>query len=141
MPGPERGLPGPERGLTGVGRGLTGVDVLGRFRACRQGKIGPTEAVIAFTTYGLGDKSALAYNAARVVGTGLGTIFRYFSYKKWVFLAGAAGAAAAAGEAAVSGIVDSTETSEAGAVLAGMPDGHRLPFEQLDRADTDLRHR
>jgi putative flippase GtrA len=45
------------------------------------------EAVIAFTHYGLGAKSALAYNAASVVGTGLGTIFRYFSYKKWVFLA------------------------------------------------------
>jgi len=80
------------------------------------------EAVIAFTTYGLGDKSALAYNAASVVGTGLGTIFRYFSYKKWVFLAGAPGAAVAAGEAAVSGIVDPAETSEAGAVLAGTPD-------------------
>ena len=44
------------------------------------------EAVIAFTHYGLGAKSALAYNAASVAGTGLGTIFRYFSYKKWVFL-------------------------------------------------------
>ena len=81
------------------------------------------EAVIAFTTYGLGDKSALAYNAASVVGTGLGTIFRYFSYKKWVFLAGAPGAAVAA-EAAVSGIVDPAETSEAGAVLrCGPPVG------------------
>ena len=45
------------------------------------------EVVIAVTTYGLGYKSALAYNAASVLGTGLGTIFRYFSYKKWVFLA------------------------------------------------------
>jgi putative flippase GtrA len=45
------------------------------------------EAAIAFTHYGLGAKSALAYNAASVVGTGLGTIFRYFTYKKWVFLA------------------------------------------------------
>jgi putative flippase GtrA len=44
------------------------------------------EIVIAFTIHGLGDKSALAYNAASVVGTGLGTIFRYFAYKKWVFL-------------------------------------------------------
>src|SRR5580693_5829881 len=75
------------------------------------------EAVIAFTTYGLDAKSALAYNAASVAGTGLGTIFRYFSYKKWVFLAGAPGAAVAAGEAAVSGIVDPTEASEAAALL------------------------
>ena len=77
------------------------------------------EIVIAFTTYGLGLKSALAYNAASVVGTGLGTIFRYFSYKKWVFLAGVPGGAVAAGEATVSGFVDASEISESGAVLAG----------------------
>jgi len=78
------------------------------------------EAVIAFTTYGLDYKSELAYNGASVVGTGLGTIFRYFSYKKWVFLAGAPGVAVAAGEAAVSGIVDPAETSPAGAALTGV---------------------
>jgi putative flippase GtrA len=77
------------------------------------------ECVIAFVTYGLDLKGTLAYNAASLAGTGLGTVFRYFSYKKWVFLAGAPGAAVAAGEAAVSGFVDVTETSEAGAVLAG----------------------
>ena len=65
--------------------------------------LGIAEAVIAVTTYGLDMKSELAYNAASVVGTGLGTIFRYFAYKKWVFLAGAPGTAVAAGEAAVSG--------------------------------------
>jgi putative flippase GtrA len=67
------------------------------------------ECVIAFVTYGLDMKGTLAYNAASLAGTGLGTVFRYFSYKKWVFLAGAPGApgaAVAAGEAAVSGIVE-----------------------------------
>jgi putative flippase GtrA len=44
-------------------------------------------AVIALTQYGLGMKGHLAYDAASVVGTGLGTIFRYFAYKKWVFTA------------------------------------------------------
>ncbi len=73
------------------------------------------ECVIALVTYGLDMKSTLAYNAASVAGTGLGTIFRYFSYKKWVFLAGAPGAAVAAGEAAISGIVDAADTSEAAA--------------------------
>ena len=82
------------------------------------------EGVIALVTYGLDMKSALAYNAASVAGTGLGTIFRYFSYKKWVFLAGAAGAAVAAGEAAVSGIVDAADTSEEAAVRPGIVDGH-----------------
>ena len=47
-----------------------------------------------------------------VVGTGLGTIFRYFSYKKWVFLADTPAATVAAGEAAVSGLVDVAGTSE-----------------------------
>jgi putative flippase GtrA len=77
------------------------------------------EIVIAATTHGLGMRSALAYNAASVVGTGLGTVFRYFSYKKWVFLAGAPGAAVAVAEAARSGVVDAEEASESGAVLAG----------------------
>ena len=91
------------------------------------------EVVIAATTYGLGMKSALAYNAASVVGTGLGTIFRYFSYKKWVFLPGAPGTAVAAGEAALSGIVDPTETSPSGAVLAGARNGYGPPWEELER--------
>src|ERR1700731_3949897 len=97
------------------------------------------ECVIALTTYGLGCKGLLAYNAASLFGTGLGTIFLYFSYKKWVFLAGAPGAAVAAGEAAVSGVVDVTETREAGPVLAetrlaGPDDGLSLEdeFELLD---------
>ena len=45
------------------------------------------EVVIGFVSYGLDMKARLAYNAASVVGTGLGTIFRYYSYRKWVFLA------------------------------------------------------
>ncbi len=97
------------------------------------------EVVIAVTTYGLDLKSELAYNAASVIGTGLGTIFRYFSYKKWVFLAGAPGTAVAAGEAAVSGIVDPAETSPSGAVLAGTTGRHGPPWEELERP-ADLRY-
>ena len=68
--------------------------------------LGIAEAVIAGVTYGLDMKSELAYNVASVAGTGFGTIFRYFSYKKWVFLADAPGTVVAAGEAAVSGLVE-----------------------------------
>ena len=93
--------------------------------------LGIAEAVIAVTTYGLDLKSELAYNAASVVGTGLGTIFRYFAYKKWVFLAGAPGTVVAAGEAAVSGIVDPAETSPSGAVLTS---GDGPPWEELEPA-------
>src|SRR6266700_2586289 len=52
----------------------------------------------------------LSINAASVAGTGFGTIFRYFSYKKWVFLAGAPGAAMAAGEAVFFKVAAATET-------------------------------
>lgn len=112
------------------------------------------EVVLAVTTYGLGYKGALAYNAASVVGTGFGTIFRYFAYKKWVFLDGAA---VAAGEAAVYGFVDGNETSETGAALAGGPvihhvtdsdepapdgDGYGPSWEKLDHvAGSDLPRR
>jgi putative flippase GtrA len=90
--------------------------------------LGIAEVVIAVTTYGLGLKSALAYNAASVAGTGLGTIFRYFSYKKWVFLADApAVAAVEAGEAAVSGHVDAVEAS------------YGPPWELLDTAESSRR--
>jgi len=108
------------------------------------------EVVIAFTSYGLDLRSELAYNAASVAGTGLGTIFRYFSYKKWVFLASVPGAAVAAGEAAVSGIVDPTEISGQAEVLTGasasdgrtredVPGAHVYgpPWEHLDAADSD----
>jgi len=107
------------------------------------------EVVIAIVSYGLDMKSALAYNAASVAGTGLGTIFRYFSYKKWVFLAGAPGAAVAAGEAAVSGVVDAADTSEETALRAELAGGHRAshihgrgygpPWEHLDPADAPRR--
>jgi putative flippase GtrA len=45
------------------------------------------EATIALTYYVLGLHGAVAYNLASVAGTGFGTVFRYWSYKKWVFLA------------------------------------------------------
>jgi putative flippase GtrA len=75
------------------------------------------ECVIAFVSYGLDLKHAIAYNLASVAGTGLGTIFRYFSYKKWVFLADTPAATVAAGEAAVSGLVDVAGTSEEEALV------------------------
>jgi putative flippase GtrA len=74
------------------------------------------EIVIACTTYGLGLKSALAYNAASVAGTGLGTIFRYFSYKKWVFLAAAPAVPP---------------------VAAAEPEVYGPPWETLTPADSD----
>src|SRR4029077_13906196 len=44
------------------------------------------EAVIGLVTYVMGLHSQLEYNAASFIGTGLGTIFRFWAYRKWVFL-------------------------------------------------------
>jgi hypothetical protein len=40
-----------------------------------------------FTTYTLGLTGSLAYNLSKAFGTGLGTLFRFFSYRTWVFKA------------------------------------------------------
>ncbi|MFD0272628.1 GtrA family protein [Kitasatospora sp. NPDC127111] len=40
-----------------------------------------------FATYTLGLHGPLAYNASKAFGTGLGTLFRFFSYRTWVFKA------------------------------------------------------
>ncbi|MEU3163396.1 GtrA family protein [Streptosporangium sp. NPDC006930] len=42
--------------------------------------------VIGFVTYTLGLQDVLSYNIALLTGTALGTLFRFWSYKKWVFL-------------------------------------------------------
>ncbi|HEY6294141.1 MAG TPA: hypothetical protein VIX15_00620, partial [Streptosporangiaceae bacterium] len=80
------------------------------------------ELVIALTTYGLGYKSALAYNAASVLGTGLGTIFRYFAYKKWVFLA-------------------APSTVTAPVLARAESDSYGPPWEVLTEADYDAPRR
>jgi putative flippase GtrA len=55
------------------------------------------EAVVGIVTYGLGQHSQIAYNVGSFLGTGFGTIFRYVTYRKWVFLAPDEEAAALAG--------------------------------------------
>ncbi|HEY2443665.1 MAG TPA: GtrA family protein [Streptosporangiaceae bacterium] len=42
---------------------------------------------IWFTRYVLVFRGALALNAALIIGIGLGTVFRFWSYRRWVFLA------------------------------------------------------
>ncbi|RAY12146.1 GtrA family protein [Actinomadura craniellae] len=46
-----------------------------------------TSLVIGFTTYVLRLEDPIASNAALLLGTGIATLFRFWSYKKWVFLA------------------------------------------------------
>ncbi|HEY0716425.1 MAG TPA: GtrA family protein [Streptosporangiaceae bacterium] len=49
--------------------------------------LGMQEAVVAIAHYGLHRTDSVAYNVANIVGIGLGTLFRLWSYRKWVFLA------------------------------------------------------
>jgi putative flippase GtrA len=80
------------------------------------------EMVIGLTTYGFGFKSALAYNAASVLGTGLGTIFRYFAYRRWVFLA-------------------APTTATVPAIAVAEPQVYGPPWEILTEADYDAPRR
>jgi putative flippase GtrA len=48
--------------------------------------LGIQEAVVAIVHYGLNETDSLSYNVANIAGIGLGTLFRLWSYRKWVFL-------------------------------------------------------
>ncbi len=48
--------------------------------------LGIQEAVVAIVHYGLGDHSGLAFNVATILGIAFGTVFRLWSYRKFVFL-------------------------------------------------------
>ncbi|MFC0549663.1 GtrA family protein [Planotetraspora thailandica] len=47
----------------------------------------PPLIVIGFVSYTLALHDPVAYNIAQIIGLVLGTLFRFWSYKKWVFLA------------------------------------------------------
>ncbi|MBD3144088.1 GtrA family protein [Microbispora camponoti] len=47
----------------------------------------PPLITIGFTHYTLGLQDGLSYTIAQGVGVAIGTVFRLWSYKKWVFLA------------------------------------------------------
>ena len=49
--------------------------------------VGIQLGITAIGTYGLDLKSGIAYSLVTCVGIGVGTIFRLFAYKKFVFLA------------------------------------------------------
>ncbi len=47
--------------------------------------LGISAVALAVSHYGLGFTSTLADNVATVVGIGLGTLFRFGAYRRWVF--------------------------------------------------------
>ena len=48
--------------------------------------LGIQEAVVAIVHYGMNQTGGVAFNIATLLGIGLGTIFRLWSYRKFVFL-------------------------------------------------------
>jgi putative flippase GtrA len=56
--------------------------------------------VLATTRYGFGLTDKLSLNVANLIGIGIGTVFRFWSYKRWVFPAHEDAATAAAEPAA-----------------------------------------
>jgi hypothetical protein len=49
--------------------------------------LGISEIPVGFSEYILGQHSALAYNiSSTLVGTAFGTVWRFWSFRKWVFL-------------------------------------------------------
>jgi len=44
-----------------------------------------SSVVIAFTYYVISATDPVALNVAKVIGIGIGTVFRFWSYKRWVF--------------------------------------------------------
>ncbi|SEF86364.1 Putative flippase GtrA (transmembrane translocase of bactoprenol-linked glucose) [Thermomonospora echinospora] len=57
-----------------------------------------TELVVGVVHYTLHLRGAVAYNAALVLGVGIATVFRFWSYRRWVFLERSAGSAEPARE-------------------------------------------
>ena len=45
-----------------------------------------TDGVVAAVHNGLGITGNVAYNVANIIGIGLATLFRLYSYRRWVFL-------------------------------------------------------
>jgi len=43
--------------------------------------------IVAFVHYGLGKTDNLSYNVASIIGIGIGTLFRLYTYRRYVFLA------------------------------------------------------
>ena len=82
-----------------AGRALAGE--LALFVGLNAVALGVSLLVLALSHYLLGLTSPLADNVANVVGIALGTAFRFYAYRTWVFRSGDPGAGDVAGSAHV----------------------------------------
>jgi putative flippase GtrA len=92
-------------------------------------------ACIGVTYYLLGLTDKLSYNIALVVGIGLGTLFRFWSYRKWVWVEPSEGTEAGAGERPPR----PTDPSAA-PHLAARPARQHVPSRNGDGHAPDLLH-
>jgi putative flippase GtrA len=82
-------------------------------------------ACIGFTYYLLNMHGKLAYNVALLFGIGLGTLFRFWSYRRWVWLAPpGADAMAAGGQPAPAGSPVAARSAAWPPTSAGDENGH-----------------
>ncbi|WP_235834344.1 GtrA family protein [Actinomadura logoneensis] len=79
-----------------------------------------TWLIQGFVKFALDQRGWIAYNASLVVGTGVATLFRYWAYKKWVFLPEGAPPVTAGGL---------PDPAAARAVQDGAPTGASTPLE------------
>ncbi|HEX3706164.1 MAG TPA: GtrA family protein [Mycobacteriales bacterium] len=80
----------------GLGRGLT------MFLLLSAVGLAISEIPVGFSEYVLGLHSKLAYNiSSTFVGTALGTVWRFWSFRRWVFVSDRSDAVAPSGKAAV----------------------------------------
>ena len=85
-------------------------------------------ACIGITYYLLGLTDKLSYNIALIIGIGLGTLFRFWSYRKWVWVAPpAAGAPAGTPLSAYQPAREHPANGNGDGHAAGLPhtNGHR----------------
>ncbi|HEV7934152.1 MAG TPA: GtrA family protein [Actinomadura sp.] len=87
-----------------------------------------TEIFIGFTHYVLGQHGAIAYNSSLIIGTAVATLFRFWSYKKWVFPPAAAPRAGLAAAPPGGGSPDTTGAP-------AHPQGDHVPPTPADHAD------
>ena len=84
-------------------------------------------ACIGFTYYLLGMHDKLTYNVALIFGIGLGTLFRFWSYRRWVWLAPPAAeaeATAVGGQPSPTGSPVAARSAAWSPTSAGDQNGH-----------------
>jgi len=79
-----------------------------------------SQACVGFTEYVLDQTSALAFNAALVVGVAIGMVFRFATYKRWVFLPVEPPAAARAPAPDAAVVVADRDGDQPGVRLPGL---------------------